>query len=338
MRAGPGATVFVTEGEKNANDVIAAGLLATTVVSHKWTEECVAALTGYDLIILEDNDDDGRKLAANSRDALAKVAKSIRVVPFAHLWKHAAPEHADKKPPEHADISDWMHDYGGDIAKLTEICRELPAEGEIAVEPHSFPEERTIALWDFLYGRHLLRGTVSGTAATGGTGKSSKAIVEAIEMAIGKKLLHDAVMQGRPLRIVLINLEDDRNTMDKRIAAVMRHYCLSKEDVEDRLIVIAKGEIKLKIARQLRSGDVERNELIIKALTKLMIEKQADVLSVDSFIRTHKVHENDNSAIEEVVECGSPLNSVAVLPRLAQALRRLSGSLRQGPQARTGCP
>src|SRR6266511_3052602 len=34
-----------------------------------------------------------------------------------------------------------------------------------------------------------------------------------------------------------------------------------------------------------------------------MIEKHADVLSIDSFIRTHSVNENDNSSVEEVVEC-----------------------------------
>jgi hypothetical protein len=34
MRAGPGSFVFVTEGEKNADVLIKAGLLATTVLSH----------------------------------------------------------------------------------------------------------------------------------------------------------------------------------------------------------------------------------------------------------------------------------------------------------------
>src|SRR5262245_52276391 len=53
MRAGPGTTVFVCEGEKNAADLIKNNILATTVLSHDWTDECVAALTGYDLIILE---------------------------------------------------------------------------------------------------------------------------------------------------------------------------------------------------------------------------------------------------------------------------------------------
>jgi hypothetical protein len=297
VRAGPGSTVFVTEGEKNARTLIAAGLLAATVISHKWTDECVAALTGYDCIVLEDHDDDGRRLAAIARDRLSKVAKTIRVVPCTHLWSHLDPS---REPPANGDVDDWIY-YGGDVGKLIEICREIPAEGAITARSHDFPAEETIPMWDFLYGKHLLRGTVSGTAAMGGTGKSSTSIAEALAQTSGKPILGISV--PKPLQVVLINLEDDRNTMNKRIAATMRHHGLTKDDVGDRLIVIARGEIKLKVAKQLRSGDVEQNEIVIKALTNLMIEHRADVLSIDSFIRTHKVHENDNSAIEEVVEC-----------------------------------
>jgi hypothetical protein len=200
---------------------------------------------------------------------------------------------------------------GGFLRELMQKASEAKAEppAEIVAAAHDFPAEATIAMWDFLYGKHLLRGTVSGTAAMGGTGKSSMSIVEALAMTSGRQLLHDKV--PRQLRVVLINLEDNRNTMNKRIAAVMRHYKLTKEDIGGGLVVIAKGEIKIKVAKQLRSGDVERNELIVKALTDLVIEKKADVLSIDSFIRTHKVHENDNSAIEEVVECFEDIATAA---------------------------
>src|SRR5205823_9302165 len=58
------------------------------------------------------------------------------------------------------------------------------------------------------------------------------------------------------------------------------------------LIVIAKGEIKIKVAKLSRGGEVERNEPVIKALTNFVIEHRADVLSIDSFIRTHRVREN----------------------------------------------
>src|SRR5262249_41097276 len=44
MRAGPGSSVFVTEGENKAKALIDKGLLATTVLSHEWAPECVAAL------------------------------------------------------------------------------------------------------------------------------------------------------------------------------------------------------------------------------------------------------------------------------------------------------
>jgi hypothetical protein len=180
----------------------------------------------------------------------------------------------------------------------------------ITAAPYTFPPEASIPQYDWLLGRHLLRGEVSGTAAMGGTGKSSLAIVESLAMASNRQLTHDTVPQ-EPLRVVLINLEDKRNTMDKRIAAAMRHHGLTKEDIGDRLIVLAKGQIKFKIARQLRTGDVMRDQEVIDALTRLMTENKADVLSIDSFIRTHSVAENDNSAIEEVVECFEEIATAA---------------------------
>jgi hypothetical protein len=173
--------------------------------------------------------------------------------------------------------------------------------GEITLQPHAFPDEASIARWDFPYGRHLLRGTVSATAAMGSTGKSSMGIVEALAMASGKTLL--GVEVPRPLRVLLVNLEDNRNAVDKRIAAAMRHHGLTKEDVGGRLFTLAKGEIKFKIARQVTTGSVERNEAFIDGLLNVLKAKEIDVLSVDPFVATHGVNENDNSAIREVIEC-----------------------------------
>jgi DNA polymerase len=298
MRAGPGATVLAPEGESNAKALIEKGLLATTVLSHHWSPECVAGLTGCHAIILEDHDDDGRKLAADARAKLAPVAASIRVVPMTHLWKYLPPGARPLKP--HDDVKDWLK-LGGDPARLIDICREIPADGIITAAPYAFPNEADIAAWQWLYGRHLLRGEVACTVAMGGTGKSSKSIGEALAMASGRALLGEEV--PTPLRVVLINLEDTRNTLDKRITAAMRHYGLTPADIGDRLIVLGKGEVKIKVARQLRSGDVERDQTVVRALIGLMREHKADVLSIDSFIRTHKVNENDNSAIEDVAEC-----------------------------------
>jgi hypothetical protein len=192
---------------------------------------------------------DGRKLATKAQAVLSKVAKSTRIITTAHLWKHLPP--GARQPLENDDISDWLT-LGGDPTKLTEICLEVPVEGEIVAEPHKFPKAEDITAWDFLYGWHLLRGAVSLTAGSGETGKTTKSIAEALAMTSGKALLgvlaNSNQTNGEPLRVLLINLEDDRNTMDKRIAAAMKHYKLTPTDVDDRLITIAKGELKLKVA------------------------------------------------------------------------------------------
>src|SRR5262245_23169791 len=87
-------------------------------------------------------------------------------------------------------------------------------------------------------------GTVSGTAAMGGTGKSAKAIVEALSMASGKRLLNE--QPPRQLHVLLINLEDNRNAVNKRIAAAMKHYhdLIKPKDIGNRLFTKAKGEFK----------------------------------------------------------------------------------------------
>ena len=64
----PDATVFFTEGEKDADRVASLGLCATT--TSKWTDECVKALAGRDVIILEDNDEAGKKKALEAATAL----------------------------------------------------------------------------------------------------------------------------------------------------------------------------------------------------------------------------------------------------------------------------
>jgi hypothetical protein len=91
----PDATVFITEGEKDADRVATLGHCATTVTAGKWTDECVKALAGRDVIILEDNDDAGRKKALVAAQALYATAKTIRLI--------ALPGLKDK-----GDVSDWL--------------------------------------------------------------------------------------------------------------------------------------------------------------------------------------------------------------------------------------
>ena len=66
----------------------------------------------------------------------------------------------------------------------------------IAGGAYDFPSEATLEMWDFLYGRHLLRGEVSGTAAMGGIGKTTWSTSEALAV-----LRQDAARIGSPYAV-----------------------------------------------------------------------------------------------------------------------------------------
>jgi hypothetical protein len=74
----PDATVFVTEGEKDCDNVAALGHCATCVATGKWTSECVAALAGRDVVILEDMTTlDARKRMRPQRHCMAPPKLSV---------------------------------------------------------------------------------------------------------------------------------------------------------------------------------------------------------------------------------------------------------------------
>ena len=105
-------------------------------------------------------------------------------------------------------------------------------------------------------------------------------------MVTGKPLLGEEVPK-QPLRVLLICLEDNRNAMDKRIAAAMKKYKLTPQDIGGRLFVKAKGEIKFRIAKQVR-GSAQPNTELIEQTIKFLCDNRIDVFSIDPFIKTHR--------------------------------------------------
>jgi hypothetical protein len=95
LLAYPDGTVFVTEGEKDADGLTERGLCATTVASGKWTDDCIQALRDRDIMVLEDNDDAGRAKALTAAQLLHSAANSLRIIRLPGL-------------PEHGDVSDWF--------------------------------------------------------------------------------------------------------------------------------------------------------------------------------------------------------------------------------------
>jgi hypothetical protein len=109
----PDATVFVTEGEKDADRVASLGHCATTVACGKWTDDCIRALASRDVLIIEDNDEAGRKKATEAAQALYGTAETIRIVRLPNL-------------PDKGDVSDWLDADARRAEKLVEISFNAP--------------------------------------------------------------------------------------------------------------------------------------------------------------------------------------------------------------------
>ncbi|MBI3653688.1 MAG: hypothetical protein HY231_21865 [Acidobacteria bacterium] len=105
QKATPGSLVLYCEGEKDVESAEALGFVATTAGSSSdWRTEFADCLAGFDLVIIPDQDDAGRRCAAKvARDCYGKAAR-VRVLELPGL-------------EQGGDLSDWIK-TGGTREKL----------------------------------------------------------------------------------------------------------------------------------------------------------------------------------------------------------------------------
>jgi putative DNA primase/helicase len=114
IAADPDATVWIVEGEKDRDRLKSLGLVSTCnpMGAGKWRDEYSDFLAGRDCVVIEDNDDPGRKHAEEVCQSLSGKARSLRKLSFPDL-------------PEHSDVSDWL-DAGHDETELCQMADALP--------------------------------------------------------------------------------------------------------------------------------------------------------------------------------------------------------------------
>lgn len=130
-----GRTVFVVEGEKDADRLAALGLVATTNIegaakpnqTPKWKPEYTAQLSGAArVVLLPDNDAPGRAHMKHiAKELRGKVGRyqtvNLRVLPK-------------------GDVSDWLKD-GHTVEELKRMVKDTSAEHEEHLEEHSAEHE-----------------------------------------------------------------------------------------------------------------------------------------------------------------------------------------------------
>jgi hypothetical protein len=117
-----GQTVYIPEGEKDADNLCAIGLAATTNPGgiKKWRHEYSEYLRGADVVVLPDNHDEGREHGDQVVASLRGIAKRVRILDIGKHWADC---------PDKGDVSDWLA-AGGSAEKLREIVEALPERVE----------------------------------------------------------------------------------------------------------------------------------------------------------------------------------------------------------------
>jgi 5S rRNA maturation endonuclease (ribonuclease M5) len=162
-QADRGGVVYVVEGEKDVAAVEQAGGVATcnSGGAGKWRDEYSQALKGAQVIVVADNDDPGRKHAAQVAASLKNVAASVSIVKAA-VGKDAA-------------------DHLGAGKTLAELVGEDVVPDTFYIDWATFcAADHDEAEWD--YPDVLARGRGHALYAPAGQGKSLFSLWMAVEM------------------------------------------------------------------------------------------------------------------------------------------------------------
>jgi AAA domain-containing protein len=220
----------------------------------------------------------------------------------------------DKPEASRENANDPIYNLAVDlrkiIAAMTSSRLSLPSD--IAVESSALVQIDATPWWrdpqdipprQSLYGRHYIRGAIGATIAAGGRAKTTLAIYEAISMATGRNLKTGEALPCGPLRVSLLNGEENQDELDRRVAAACQCYGITKADLDGRLFVKSVRDYSIRIAKMVRNVPMLDTGVVAR-LTEFVQDSRLDVVMIDPLISFHGVPENDNGAMDIVIKNG----------------------------------
>ena len=229
-------------------------------------------------------------------------------------------------------VERWLDDPAEQPQPLPGSAGAGEARGATSVirpVPYSFRDPSSIPVRQVLYGGHYVRQFVSTTVAPTKVGKSSLIVTEALAMASGRPLL--GITPLRPLRVWLWNGEDPLEELERHVAATMMHYGLSRADMCDedgasRLMLGSGREMEIVLAVTGRDG-AKISAPVVDAVTAAIQTHAIDVLTIDPFVSSHRVSENDNGSIDMVAkQWGAIAGRTGAAIELVHHVRKLNGA------------
>jgi len=152
---------------------------------------------------------------------------------------------------------------------------------------------------EWLMWSRYLRRNVTVTVAPGGAGKSALNIVECLALASGETLTENEVKQQTP--VWYYNTEDDFDELNRRIRAAAVYHKITKDALKYFYYTSGRTQPLILVADDRKHGLVV-NEKAVTWLIQEIKRRHAGLFVLDPFVRCHRVSENDNNAIDLVVQ------------------------------------
>ncbi|MBW6528722.1 helicase RepA family protein [Sphingomonas sp. RHCKR7] len=172
----------------------------------------------------------------------------------------------------------------------------------IKATPFRWPDHRTLPRRPWVWGRWLLRSTVSAIVAPGGVGKSSFVASMLLSLASGREDILGKTVWAGSKRVWYWNLEDSLAELEMQLVAAAMFHRVDQAACGDRIHLDSGPDgAGLCIAIEGREGYAIAVP-VVEALVAELLSRQIDVLVIDPFVSSHGVSENDNVAIDAVAK------------------------------------
>jgi RecA-family ATPase len=319
----PDGTIFLCEGEKDADRVASLGHCATTATGGKWANECIKALADRDVIILQDADNPGTAKALKTATALHGTAKTIRIVRLPGLTGHS----------NNKDVSDWLDADPHRAGKLVDACFDVPlwepsgdragneTEGKTEDSTEGKAEAKTakreeaqaapnplifidLTQWQ---NQHVPerswvvrdRIALNNVTLLSGEGAVGKTIL-ALQLCVATPLARDWLKAlPEPGPVIAVCCEDDADELHRRLDAIVRYYGVSFADLADLHLVSLAGHDAL-LATPRRDGLLQPTGMF-KQLSEAARDLKPKLILVDNSADVFGGNENDRAQVRQFI-------------------------------------
>ena len=148
-------------------------------------------------------------------------------------------------------------------------------------------------------GNVFCRQFVSSLLGDGGVGKTAVRYAHYLSVATKRDLVGERPwVRGR---VLLLSLEDSDDELRRRMRAARMHHGISLAEVKGWLFYQALGHGDGKLMEQDAKGQLSVGALTARIEATIKRYK-IDLVAFDPFVKSHAVTENDNNAIDAVVQ------------------------------------